>query len=209
MLAFTFDDGPDPECTPAILDLLRERRARATFFVLGDATERAPALVQRAVSEGHELGVHGYDHRAMTDLPVRARIASVVRGRGAVTRAVGQRARWFRAPYGKQTVAVAAVARGLGMRSVMWDAYAREWEDHPIEWCAEHAAAAMIPGSIVLLHDGAGGQSGRTRPSDEVVILVRSLLAVAEDRGLAVVPVGELLRHGRPRRRLWFRHWKV
>jgi peptidoglycan-N-acetylglucosamine deacetylase len=209
VVAFTFDDGPDPECTPQVLDTLRSRGATATFFVLGEAARRSPELVRRAVAEGHEIGLHGQSHRPMTEIPVTERARSVVDGRRETARAAGRRADWFRAPYGKQTLDTVLLSRLLGMRPVMWSAYAREWEDHPIDWCADHAADAMSAGAILLLHDGAAGTTGRSREPDAIVALLESLLTVAEERGLGVVTVGELVRRGRPRRRLWFRDWKV
>jgi peptidoglycan/xylan/chitin deacetylase (PgdA/CDA1 family) len=208
-VSFTFDDGPDPECTPAILDVLRGQRARATFFVLAGAASREDALVQQVLADGHEIGLHGWSHRAMTELSPSARAVSILRGRRELARAIGARPSWFRAPYGKQTVDVALLARILGMRSVMWSAFACEWEDHPNDWCVDHAVSAMTAGTIVLLHDGAAGERGRTRPVDDVVEIVTALLGAARDRGLHVVPVGTLVRHGRPQRRLWFHDWKL
>jgi peptidoglycan/xylan/chitin deacetylase (PgdA/CDA1 family) len=209
VVAFTFDDGPDETCTPTIVDVLGEAGAHATFFALADAARRSPALVERVLAEGHEIGLHSLSHRAMTDLSPWSRASALTRGRRELASAGRARPEWFRAPYGKQTVGTALFARALGMRPVMWSAYAREWEEHPIGWCVEHAAASMGPGSIVLLHDGAAGGRGRTRPVEEVIELVTSLLRIARERGLEVVSVGELMEHGGPLRRLWFRHWRV
>lgn len=210
VVSFTFDDGPDPAYTPLVLDALRERRARATFFLVGEAALAHPDLVRDIVDRGHELALHGHTHDAMPSLPVRRRAASLASGRRAVATAGGRPPRWFRAPYGEQTPGTVVAARLLGMRPVMWSAYAAEWEDRPLSSCVEHAAAALTPGAILLLHDGTGAPDEEpARRPDEVVALLEALLDVAADRGFEVVPVGELVRRGRPRRRFWFRKWRV
>jgi peptidoglycan-N-acetylglucosamine deacetylase len=210
VVAFTFDDGPDPAYTPGVLRALGAHEAKATFFVLGECAAAHPDLVQRAVAEGHEIALHGRSHRAMPQLTPAGRLSSLVQGRRQVARAAGRRPDWFRAPYGQQTGDVVVASRLLGMRPVMWSAYACEWEDRSLDSCIQHAAAALHQGSILLLHDGRGGDSDRPRRDpDEIVSLVEALLTVASERHLQVVSVGELLARGRPRQRFWFRSWKI
>lgn len=210
-MSFTFDDGPDPACTAAVLDALRDAGATATFFVLGEAARRHPDLVRRAVSEGHEIALHGESHRALLELSPPGRVRAVLVGRRSVRAVTGTSPRWFRAPYGKQTAGTVLAGRLLGMRSVMWSTYAREWEDHSVDACVGYASAGLGPGSVVLLHDGHEGAEAERggRSAEEVVAILRGLLDVAEARGLRVVSVGELLRGRRPRRRVWLRSWRV
>ena len=210
VVAFTFDDGPDPAYTPAILDALRASGAGATFFVLGESATRHPDLVRRLVDEGHEVAFHGLSHDALIELSPLRRWSSLLEGRRAVTRAAGAAPTWFRPPYGTQTIDTVVASRLLRMRPVMWSAYAAEWEDRPLHECVARAADALVPGGILLLHDGAGGASDRpSRAPAEILELVDALLVAARERALRVVTVGELVAHGQPRRRFWFRTWKV
>jgi peptidoglycan/xylan/chitin deacetylase (PgdA/CDA1 family) len=210
LVAFTFDDGPDPEGTPVVLDILARRRARATFFVLGERVEAQRALVQRAVADGHEIALHAGTHATLPDLSAIEQARNLVAGRRAISAAVGQPPRHFRAPYGVQTRATVAIARVLGMRPVMWSSYAAEWSEQPVAACIDQAAAQLAAGAIVLLHDGAAGKHGRDRrPVMEVAEILEALLDIAATRRLTSVPVGELLRRGQPDRRPWFRSWRV
>jgi peptidoglycan/xylan/chitin deacetylase (PgdA/CDA1 family) len=210
LVAFTFDDGPDPDGTPVVLDLLARHRARATFFVLGERVDAHPALVRRAGAEGHEIALHAGSHATLPDLSAIEQARNLLAGRRAVTMATGQAPRHFRAPYGLQTRTTVSIARLLRMRPVMWSSYAAEWGEQPVAACIHQAAEHLGPGAIVLLHDGAAGRSGRARrPTGEVAEILDGLLAITEARGLTSVPVGELLRRGQPERRWWFRSWRV
>jgi peptidoglycan/xylan/chitin deacetylase (PgdA/CDA1 family) len=209
-VAFTFDDGPDPDRTPVILDVLARRQARATFFVLGERVTAHPALVRRTVAEGHEIALHAGTHTTLPDLPAIGQIRDLVAGRRAVVAATGRPPRLFRAPYGLQTRATVSIARALRMRPVMWSSYAAEWSDQPVAACVDQAAAPLTAGAIVLLHDGAASRTGRDRrPVAEVAEILDALLDIAAARGLRSIPVGELLRRGQPDRRPWFRSWRV
>ena len=211
VIALTFDDGPDPERTPVVLDALRAAGAVATFFVLGDAAQRHPSLVARAVAEGHEIALHSASHLAMPELSPTGRFRALRAGRRAVRDLTGAAPRWFRAPYGRQTVDTVVLSRVLGMRPVMWSAYAREWEALPIDDCLAFVAPAVRPGAIVLLHDGSAGEGAEeaARTVDDVVALLRGVLALTADRGLRTVTVRELLEGRAARTRVWLRSWRV
>jgi peptidoglycan/xylan/chitin deacetylase (PgdA/CDA1 family) len=196
LVSFTFDDGPDPEGTPVVLDVLARRRARATFFVLGERVDAHPALARQVVSEGHEVALHAGSHATLPDLSALAQTRNLVAGRRAVTAAVGRPPRHFRAPYGLQTRATVSIAS--------------EWGEQSVTACVDQAADHLTAGAIVLLHDGAAGRSGRDRrPVAEVAEILDALLEIAATRGLTSVPVEELLRRGQPERRSWFRSWRV
>src|ERR1700733_7450528 len=95
-VALTFDDGPDPQSTPLFLQALAEQQVRATFFLLGGMVERAPALTAEIVAAGHEVGVHGYDHRYLpARLPAAVR-SDLRRATDVITAATGDRPRVFR-----------------------------------------------------------------------------------------------------------------
>lgn len=153
LVALTYDDGPHPVHTPAVLDRLAAHGARATFFVLADRALRHPHLVRRIVREGHELAVHGVDHRRLTDVPAPVAVRRVLRARRTVEGVGGVPVRHFRPPYGAHTPALVALLRARRLETVLWTAEGRDWENRTEADIAAHVRAGVFPGSVVLLHD--------------------------------------------------------
>ena len=110
-VALTFDDGPDPESTPLFTRLLAEHEVRATFFLLGSMVERAPWLAAELASAGHEIGVHGFDHRYLTARGPRATRSDLTRATELIANVTGTRPRLFRPPYGVLTGPALVTAR--------------------------------------------------------------------------------------------------
>ncbi|MBP0449322.1 polysaccharide deacetylase family protein [Kitasatospora sp. RG8] len=153
-VALTFDDGPDPGSTPDILDALDAIGARATFFLLGTMLERAPDLGRELVTRGHEVAVHGWYHRQQW-YPAPARdLRELRRTAEAVTGICGAVPRWYRPPYGVRTAGPALAARRLGLRTVLWTAWGRDWTGHATAESV-HATArpGLTGGATLLLHD--------------------------------------------------------
>lgn len=155
-LALTFDDGPNPDATPAILDALGERGVRASFFILGRHAERWPHLVRRIADEGHCVGNHGYHHRKL-----HFKWPSYVRndlelGTRAIVDASGVRPRFFRAPHGFRSPWVTTIAGSLGQRTVGWSRGVWDSARPGVEVIAHRTIRAAKPGAILLLHDGDG-----------------------------------------------------
>ena len=154
-VGLTFDDGPDPEVTDRLLDALAGEGVHATFFFLLDSAEAAPDLVRRTRAEGHEVGLHGLDHRRLTTLP-GAEVRDHLRaGRDRLTAVSGIAPRWFRPPFGGQNLRSYVEARRAGMDVVVWTAEGEDWVDRPAEAIAERAVRRAAPGGIVLLHERA------------------------------------------------------
>jgi peptidoglycan/xylan/chitin deacetylase (PgdA/CDA1 family) len=156
VVALTFDDGPNPEATPAILDALGTRGIKASFFILGRHAERWPALVQRAAAEGHTICNHGYHHRKL-----HLKSPGYVRndlelGTRAIFDACGVRPSFFRAPHGFRSPWVTAIAISLGQRTVGWSRGVWDSALPGVEVIAERTVRAAKPGAILLLHDGDG-----------------------------------------------------
>lgn len=148
-VVLTYDDGPSPASTPALLDLLAEHDAHATFFVLGAAMERAPELVERMRAEGHELGAHGEAHVH----PLKALPPRLVRDTWSGCRRLEGTARWFRPTYGKLTLGNYVPARLLGMKPMWWTMDSGDTHDHRPH--PEQIADALrrTGGGVLLLHD--------------------------------------------------------
>lgn len=189
-VALTFDDGPSPEATPAVLDRLEALNLRATFFPLASLVERHPDLVAEVVGRGHAVGTHGYrhlHHLAHSPAWVAADLAEAAR----VMATVGLDPTWYRPSYGQATGSTLVAARLRGWRTVLWSAWGREWTTTDPVGVAGRIARRLRPGAVVLLHDNdAFGTPGMWRVGLDSLELVAADL---ERRGLEAVTLDELV----------------
>jgi cellulose synthase/poly-beta-1,6-N-acetylglucosamine synthase-like glycosyltransferase/peptidoglycan/xylan/chitin deacetylase (PgdA/CDA1 family) len=192
-VAITFDDGPDPDWTPAILDILKERGVKAAFFVVGREAERYPEIVERIVAEGHEIGNHSYTHANLAELPdalVRLELNSNQRLIESLT---GHTTTLFRPPYNADSrptnmdeIAPIAVAESLGYLTVLENIDPKDWQEPDPDELLRRAKAARGNGNILLLHDGGGDRS-------PTVAALPAILDWLDERGDRVVSIGGLL----------------
>jgi peptidoglycan/xylan/chitin deacetylase (PgdA/CDA1 family) len=156
-VALTFDDGPHPETTRRVLELLAESSAKATFFVLGDKATAHPDVVRDIAQAGHSLGVHGFHHDRLYALrPPSAVADDIARAQNAVESACGVRPHWFRPPIGQVSPRTAAGARRAGVEIVAWSVRSFDGiAGRDPERVAERVIRRLEPGAIVLLHDAA------------------------------------------------------
>jgi peptidoglycan/xylan/chitin deacetylase (PgdA/CDA1 family) len=156
VVALTFDDGPNPDATPVILDTLREKGVRATFFVLGSHAERWPELVRRISSEGHQLGNHGYFHRKLQFKSPFYVSRDIRLGIRAIRRAGAPAPRLFRAPHGFRSPWTTPIASSYGERTVGWSLGVWDSDRPGADEIVKRTLEGVSPGSIILLHDGDG-----------------------------------------------------
>lgn len=156
VVALTFDDGPNPDATPLILDTLAEKGVRATFFVLGSHAERWPELVRRMSQEGHQLGNHGYFHRKLQFRSPFYVSRDIRLGIRAIKRAGAPAPRYFRAPHGFRSPWTTPIARAYGERTVGWSLGVWDSDRPGVDEIVRRTLEGVSPGSIVLLHDGDG-----------------------------------------------------
>src|SRR3954470_18124710 len=149
----TFDDGPDPDGTPLVLDALEAAGVRATFFVVGEQLMRHHAIAREALSRGHELGLHGFEHVEHESFRGRSARDDVARAVGTFEAAVGRRPRFFRPPYGRFSEHSYEACADLGLQPAYWSAWGLDWEDISAERIVDLVAPDMAEGAIVLLHD--------------------------------------------------------
>ena len=200
--ALTFDDGPDPETTPALLDLLARHGAKATFFLIGRRVARHPGLVARIAAEGHAIGNHSWDHPALPGLSHAQVMDQLRRTTAAITAAAGAPPRLMRPPYGDQSPGSRLAARRLGLQVVAWSVVGADWSDDDGATVAARVLDGLHPGAIVLLHDTLASWSAeRFRDREPTLAAVEAVLAARPDWRFVTVP--ELLAQGRPRRRWW------
>jgi peptidoglycan-N-acetylglucosamine deacetylase len=153
-VALTFDDGPHPQGTPAVLEILREAGQGATFFLAGEQVERRPALAAEIVAAGHRVELHCHRHRNQLRLSPRMLLDDADRGRAAIEEASGQAIADYRPPYGIFSGAGLRAIRSRGWRPVLWSQWGRDWTRGATgESIARKATAGIRPGDIVLLHD--------------------------------------------------------
>ena len=155
-VALTFDDGPNPQATPAILDALAAGGAKASFFILGRHAERWPDLVKRIAAEGHCVCNHGYYHRKLHLKSPRYVRNDLQLGTAAIVTACGARPAFFRAPHGFRSPWVTYIARTLGQRTVGWGHGVWDSACPGVEVIVERTLRVAKPGAILLLHDGDG-----------------------------------------------------
>jgi len=156
VVALTFDDGPNPDATPRILDTLAEKKVRATFFVLGSHVQRWPDLVMRMSHEGHQLGNHGYFHRKLQFKSPFYVSRDIRLGIRAIRRAGAPAPRYFRAPHGFRSPWTTPIASSYGERTVGWSLGVWDSDRPGVDEIVRRTLEGVSPGSIVLLHDGDG-----------------------------------------------------
>jgi len=185
-VALTFDDGPHPQGTPAVLETLREAGATATFFLAGEQVERRPALAAEIVSAGHRVELHCHRHRNLLRLAVREFLEDAERARATIEEATGQAIADYRPPYGIFSAATLRAVRRRGWRPVLWSRWGRDWTRRATpESIARCASSGIEAGDVVLLHD-ADYYSARGSWVGTAAALP-AILAELERRGLKTV----------------------
>ncbi len=195
-VALTFDDGPDPGSTPRFLDLLSAHRTRATFFLLGSMVARSPGLAAELTAAGHEVGVHGWDHRCVLLRGPRAVYDDIARAAAVVAEATGTVPAFYRPPHGVLSSAAISAARRLGMTPLLWTCWGREW----VAGATTQSVLATIRrdltgGATVLLHD-----SDCTSPPGSCLSALGAVPALLDDCAEKSLRVGPAAAHGCPSR---------
>lgn len=154
VVALTFDDGPHPQGTPAVLEELARQGATATFFLVGEQVAQRPALAREIVAAGHEVAVHGFRHTLL----LRRRVAAVAddfdRAVDAIGEATGVRPQLYRPPYGILSSGALRQVRVRGWRPLLWSTWGRDWERRATpQSIARRATRGLRAGDVVLLHD--------------------------------------------------------
>jgi peptidoglycan-N-acetylglucosamine deacetylase len=208
LAALTFDDGPDPELTPRILEVLAEHGVRATFNLMGWNALRHPDLARAVVAAGHDLGNHTWTHQDLAFQSALQAGRQLERGRAAIEQATGVRPRFFRPPRGNLTGSAIASAAELGYDVLLWSVTRGSAGVGTPASVADHLAGTVAPGDVVALHDGIGRGTfdPRGRGAHELrarrLVEVRALPAALErllGRGLRLVTVSALLAAGEQR----------
>lgn len=185
-VAFTFDDGPNPEYTPQILAVLDKYHVRATFFMAGEMAQQYPEVVRLVAEQGHDVGNHTMTHPEAPKVNSQ-RLRQEVQGAAQLLERIsGKRIHYFRPPYGYFDVAYFQACRDNNMDVVLWSIVPRDWEQPPAEVLVRRVVAEIRPGAIVLLHDGGGDRR-------QTVKALPLIIEAIQARGLQAVTLSQLL----------------
>jgi peptidoglycan-N-acetylglucosamine deacetylase len=188
-VALTFDDGPDPEWTPRVLDLLAGAGVRATFFLIGERAAKARAIVRRLAAEGHEVANHSWSHRNLWFCGPGATAEQVRRGHDTLADLTGIAPRHFRPPWGMVNAAMFRAVRQAGERVVFWSVQPEGQRPASAARQVEYVLRRAHAGAIVDLHDA----EGTPRAPARLVEALPPMIAGLRERTYALGTVGELL----------------
>lgn len=180
MVALTFDDGPSKYWTKGLLDGLKERNVKATFFLIGANVEGNEALVERMVAEGHLIGNHTYSHVQLTTISKKEACAEIEEANEVLSEAVGEDIHYIRPPFGSWQEDLDSL---VDMQVVLWSVDPQDWKVQKTDRIVEKVLREVEDGDIILLHDV-------YRESVEAALQIIDEL---QERGYEFVRVDELL----------------
>ena len=190
VVALTFDDGPDPERTPVVLDKLRKYKVHATFFVMGRRAEQQAKLLQQMVAEGHEIGNHSYSHADFRNKSRSSLKDEIQRCNQTITRITAKKTTLFRPPGGFLSKDLVDLSHEEGMTVAYWSYQtdSKDWVNgKSAASIAQHVIRNIKPGQIILLHDGC---PNGMQTAQAVTIILEDL----KKQGYRFVTMSELMK---------------
>lgn len=186
-VALTFDDGPDPRSTPALLRVLREHEIEAAFFAIGRKVEAEPKLANDILRGGHLLENHSYQHSNVTNFYPAAKLtAELIRVQQVIEKHTGTTPHFFRPPIGLSNPNTFRVAEALELKVIGWDIRGLDTRITAPDKVVRRIERGLRPGAIILLHDG-------NIPVERLVATVKLLLARLREHGYEVVRLDRML----------------
>ena len=195
-VALTFDDGPHPDDTPVILDILRQHGVRATFFMIGELARAHPELVRQVVGAGHETGVHSDTHPWWFSLAGPARLRREIRrATSTLQDIVGRRQRFFRPPMGHKNFFLPDELAAADLQMATWSARSYDTLGRAPETIRDLILARATPGGIILLHEGVKREAGKPSPT---IVALPAIIEGLRARHLEPVSLGDLRQAAEP-----------
>ena len=179
MVALTFDDGPDPKTTPQALDILKKYGVKATFFMVGQNIAGNEAIVKRVHNEGHQIGIHTWDHPVLTKLPLESAQKEILDTQTAINNVIGIKPTITRPPYGAIN---ATIQNSVDQSFIMWNVDSLDWKTRNTKAIMQEIAKTQ-PGSIILMHD----------IHQTSIDALPSVLEYLKSNGYTLVTIDELL----------------
>lgn len=201
-VVLTYDDGPEPVGTHEVLSALADSGVNATFFLLLSRTRLNPSLVNEILDQGHEIGLHGVDHKSLLEMDPEEVFNRTLAAKQELEQLVARPVIWFRPPYGQQTPKQVEELFRAGLTPVLWDVICRDWEDVTLEERLAGVRAINKPGSILLAHDNIAcepdGVFYDPCPPFSRGELTRSIIEVLHENGFVCCSLSEALKTGEP-----------
>ncbi|MCL6473211.1 MAG: polysaccharide deacetylase family protein [Firmicutes bacterium] len=195
IVAITFDDGPNPNFTPQILDILKEKGVKATFFVVGLHVKKYPEIARRIVAEGHDIGNHTYTHKDLVPSTRRMVLAQVHKTDQTIKRVTGVSTNLFRPPRGIYSNAVRRLlVEEEGYRFILWSVSSTDWRKISPKNILKRIARYTRPGAILLFHDSGALVRREGASRDSTVESLSMVIDYLRAKGYEIVPVSEMIR---------------
>ncbi len=189
-VALTFDDGPDDQFTPRVMDVLKQEGVPATFFMVGNRVRTFPATVAKAVREGHVVGNHTWDHARLAGMPGSDVRRNIEAAETAISEVAGYRPSLFRPAYGDLTPAEVKEIAPLGVKIIFWSVDTLDWRGLDSQQVVAAVMSHAHPGAIVLQHSAGGRGEDLSGSIAALPVIIRDLRA----QGYQFVTVPDLLR---------------
>jgi len=170
VVALTFDDGPDPIDTPEVLDILKAKEVRATFFVLGKEAQANPLLLKRLIKEGHEIGNHSYNH----DYQQHRLVTEMSQTDQIIFEATGTHTYFYRPPGGLVSKTQLETVNKNGHIVALWSVDSKDWRNPGVKQIVDNVKRNVFPGAIILMHDGGYHRSQTVKSLGSIIDTLRN-----------------------------------
>ncbi|UQZ35698.1 polysaccharide deacetylase family protein [Paenibacillus sp. PK3_47] len=191
--ALTFDDGPDPQYTPLLLDLLKRYDAKATFFVVGSHAEQNPEIIRRMHAEGHLIGIHNYVHKTNWLMRPATVKRQIKRTDDIIYSITGERSTYYRPPWG--IVNLFDFSKRRQVQIVLWSAMFGDWKAKlGADRLTEKMLSKLNPGEVMLLHDCGTTLGADPHAPKHMLVALERMLREAQNRGLSSIRIDEMIK---------------
>lgn len=192
LIALTFDDGPDKDFTPQVLDILKQNDVKATFFVVGENVGWNPEILKREYEEGHEIGNHTFTHINVSKKGYEDIYKEINDTQQAVKKVIGKEPTLFRPPYRALSKNMCSIVKQKDMNVVLWSNLdPRDWSNPGVNYIVDTITSKVDNGTIILLHDYNNLRNKRSQTIQALEIIIPKLKAM----GYKFVTVSELIEH--------------
>jgi peptidoglycan-N-acetylglucosamine deacetylase len=193
VIALTFDDGPSPKWTPLILDELKEAGVKATFFMIGKYVEKYPDVAKRVIAEGHDAGIHTFNHPVLLFAPQGYLEKEIKDGEAAIKNITGKTTKLFRPPKAWLTANEKREISDLGYKIILWSLSSKDWVRFHDKHIRRYILSNVRPGDIVLFHDAGGAFRIEGGNRKQTTKTLPRLIEKLKEKGYRFVTVSELL----------------